>query len=339
MKAMLRRTIAAAVLAAACTGCSVQTIGAPKGDHTLYAVFDDVQNLVAGHSVQLSDVRIGSVVGVRLQGYRVRVALSIADGRRVPAGTTAAIAKTSLLGENYVRLTAPKGASLSAGPFLAQNATITRTSLRPDLESVTEKIGPILAAAGGQDINAIVTSLATASGGGRSRLNQIIKQATELSGSYAAAADDLVRVVDGMARLGRSLERGSSDLERLPDTVSQATERVRKDRSELKSAVRELTRLGTSFNKTVQERHAPRLRALLQRLDQILTAMTRGKDQLKALTTALDKNFINHPSLSYDGQGIAHVWLLGMLPGPGEQRPARSDPIRDLTRLLAPGPR
>ncbi|MFD0853319.1 hypothetical protein ACFQ07_13845, partial [Actinomadura adrarensis] len=139
--------------------------------------------------------------------------------------------------------------------------------------------------------------------------------------------------------LGDSLERGSGDLQALPDLVSQTTERVQKDRAELRSAVRELVRLGKTFNETVQQRHAPRLRNLLLRLGEILTAMNRGKDQLKAMVTSLDKNFINHPSLSYDGQGIAHIWLGGIF-SPGGQGSAGAgagaDPVRELTRLLSP---
>ena len=47
--------------------CSLQTFGTPSGDMTLNATFDDVQSLVAGHSVQISDVRVGTVTGIRLR--------------------------------------------------------------------------------------------------------------------------------------------------------------------------------------------------------------------------------------------------------------------------------
>ncbi|WP_165966415.1 MCE family protein [Actinomadura sp. 7K507] len=330
------RALAAIVLAAGtCTACSVQTLGAPKGDFTLYAVFDDVQNLVTGHGVQVADVRIGTVTGVRLKGYKVKVTMSIADDRRLPVGTTASIAKTSLLGENYVRLIPPAGKAMTAGPFLATRAVITRTSVKPDLETVTAKVGPILAAAGGQDLDAIVTSLATATGGRGPQLNRIVKRASELSGSYAAAAGDLAEVVDGLGRLSAGLAKGSRDLERLPERVSQATERVRNDRAELKSAVQELVRMAESFNGTFEERHGQRLRRLLVRVDGILAAMTRGKDQLKAFTDLLYTGFAGRPSMSNDGQAIAHVWLAGFLPpSPGGQEPR--DPAREMRRLLAP---
>nr|BFE38608.1 hypothetical protein GCM10010200_108590 [Actinomadura rugatobispora] len=326
--------VAAVLAAGTCTACSVQTLGAPKGDFTLYAVFGDVQNLVTGHSVQLADVRIGTVMTVQLQGYKVRVRMSITNGRRVPAGTTAAIAKTSLLGENFVRLTPPKGAAMSTGPFLAQRATITQTTLAPDLESVTQRVGPILAAVGGQDIDAIVTTLASATTNKGPQLNRIIKRSTELSDSYAAAATDLGKVIDGLGRLSSSLEKGSRDLDRLPGMVSLATERVRKDRAELKGSVQELVRLGNSFNTTFQQRHATRLRALLLRIDQIMTSMTRGKEQLKEVVDLLDKGLVNAPSMTYDGQALAHAWVAGFLPDTGP-KPVR-DPARELRRLLAP---
>ncbi|XVQ09724.1 MlaD family protein [Spirillospora sp. CA-255316] len=328
------RAVAAAVLAAsACAGCSVQTLGAPKGDLTLYAVFGDVQNLVTGHSVQLADVRIGTVINVGLQGYKVRVTMSIADGRRVPAGTSASIAKTSLLGENYVRLTPPKGA-MAAGPYLPQRATITHTSLAPDLESVTERVAPILAAVGGQDLDAIVTTLASATQAKGPQLNRIIQQSTQLSASYAAAASDLGKVIDGLGRLSGSLEKGSRELDRLPGMVSLATRRIHKDRAELKASVRELVRLGTTFNTTFHDRHAARLRTLLLRIDQIMTSMTRGRQQLKEVVDLLDKGLVNAPSLTYDGQALAHAWIAGFLPGTGPQAP--QDPARQLRRLLAP---
>src|SRR5690606_39115259 len=63
----------AAVAALLVSGCSYQTAGVPKGDLTLTATFDDVQQLVAGHSVQMADITVGSVTKVELVGYKARV--------------------------------------------------------------------------------------------------------------------------------------------------------------------------------------------------------------------------------------------------------------------------
>ena len=89
-------------VALAAGGCSLRTAGSPKGDLGLTATFDDVHNLVVGHSVKLADVTIGTVTHVRLDGYRAEVTMSIEDGHPLPVGTTAVLAKTSLLGEQYI---------------------------------------------------------------------------------------------------------------------------------------------------------------------------------------------------------------------------------------------
>ncbi len=322
----MRRLLVLAV-AFSTSACSIQLIGAPRGDLTLYAVFDDVQNLVAGHSVQISDVPVGSVTGIRLQGYKVRVTMSIVDGTRVPAGTTATVAKVSLLGENYVRLEPPKEVS----GFLASEATITETDVQPGLEQVSERVAPVIAALGGQDLGDIVTGLSTGLQGQGPKLHEIIEKATEISDSYAAANRDLADVIDGMGRLGRSLAASGRSLDRLPGTLVETTARVRKDRRELKQAVKELTEMAEAVNAKVGTRHGARLRTLLLRLDAVLGRMIKGKDQLKAFTTGLLTGFAKAPSMTNEGQALIHVWLNGFLPtGSAPKKPDFADTLEEL---------
>ncbi|SEG81436.1 phospholipid/cholesterol/gamma-HCH transport system substrate-binding protein [Thermomonospora echinospora] len=314
-------------------GCSLQTLGAPKGGMTLYAVFDDVQNLVVGHGVQMYDVRVGSVTGIRLRGYRVRVTLSLVDGTRVPAGTGATIARTSLLGENYVRLTPPPGSAPRTAPLLAAGSEITRTGVQPDLERITERVGPVLAALGGENLNEIIDGLASGLGGTGPRLHRIIERAAEISAGYAAAGEDLREVLDGMGRLSEDLAADSAALDRLPGSLLEMTERVDKDRAELKQALTGLTELAESAGSVIGERHGARLRKLLLRLDAVLGAMIRGKEDLKAATGAVLNKLLKTPRITHEGQALAYAWIGGFLPG-------RTTPRRDfgqqLERLLAP---
>lgn len=247
---MITRVVLALALVLSACGCTLQTIGAPTGDMRLTAKFDDVQSLVVGHSVQISDIRVGTVVGIELVGHRAEVTMSLKDDVRVPVGTTAAIAKTSLLGENYVRLQ-PPGNAMGTGPYLASGAAIGRTSVQPDLEQISARLGPLLAALGGQEISTISRESATALGGRGKRLNTLIKQAAEVSDSYAAASAELGRALDHLAELGHSLRKGGRTIDELPGNIRLATERLQDDRAQVKQAVQELTKLGKSFNTTV----------------------------------------------------------------------------------------
>ncbi|MEO5877989.1 MAG: MCE family protein [Streptosporangiaceae bacterium] len=239
--------------------------------------------------------------------------MSLKPGQKLPTGVTATIAKTSLLGENYVRLTLPPGSNLRSGPYLATNARIQTTTIQPDLESITEKVGPILASLGGENLGQIVDAVAEAVDGKGPELNNLIKKTSGVAKAYAAAGDDLTVVIDGLGRLSTSLARSSGELDRLPGRLILATDRIQADKKELKSAVEQLVRLGKAFNAKVQVRHGVRLRNLLLRLDRILAKMTSGKDTLKTIAKALNTGFLSAPSLTYEGQGLMQAWLGGVL--------------------------
>ncbi len=308
----MRRSLIVIAVALSTGACSIQTLGAPKGDMTLYAVFDDVQNLVAGLAVQISDVPVGSVTEIKLQGYRARVRMSIVDGTRIPAGTTATLAKVSLLGENFVRLDLPEN---DTGGFLASGATLTQTDVQPGLEQVSERVAPVIAALGGQDLSEIVSGLADGLEGQGPKLNKVIEQATELSDSYAAANRDLAVVIDGLGRLGRALDQSSPALDRLPGTLITTTAKVEKDRKELKQAVKELTEMAAAVNQKVGVEHAARLRRLLKRLNLVLQKILKGKEELKRFANDTLDGFVKAPSMTYEGQALIYVWLGNFLDG------------------------
>ncbi|MFG1702008.1 MCE family protein [Nonomuraea sp. M3C6] len=309
----MRSRLLAGLLALAVTAsCSLQTLGATTGDLTLNATFDDVQSLVAGHSVQISDVRVGTVTGIRLQGYQARVTMSIQSEHRVPEGSTATVAKTSVLGENYILLTPPKGKDLSTGPYLKDGATISETSVEPDIEQVTAKAGPLIEALGAQDVNAILDAASTAFAGQGDDVNKLIKQTAEVTDAYAAARQDLGTSIDALAKLGDDLAKGSPELDRLPGTLAAATTRIVHGRKHVKKVIVALTELAKEANLTVYPRHAARLRTLLRELAAISSAMQRGKEDLKALVVKLQK-FIDAPPITVNGQVLIYLWLKGVL--------------------------
>ncbi|NUT38560.1 MAG: MCE family protein [Thermoactinospora sp.] len=336
----MRRAVAILALLAT-GGCSLQTLGAGSGGYTLSAVFTDVQSLVAGHSVQIADVRIGTVTAVALEGYRAKVTMSIEAVEQVPVGTTATVAKTSILGENYVQLVPP--GALDAGPYLKSGSTITDTSVEPDIEQVTERAGPLIEALGAQDVNAILDAASTALSGKGDDVNKLIKQTALVTDAYAAARQDIAATVDALAKLGDDLAEGSEDLGRLPGELARATERVHHGRKHIKQALVALTELAEEANTTVYPRHAARLRELLRELDGITTAMVRGKEDLKTLVDRMQK-FIDAPPITVNGQVLIYVWLKGLiLPGgqtvpndPKVTRGPEPNRVEDFRLLMEP---
>ena len=64
MSRLLRLLGVVALVALVGTSCSLRTAGSPRGDLELTAEFDDVADLVVGHSVQISDVTVGTITGI-----------------------------------------------------------------------------------------------------------------------------------------------------------------------------------------------------------------------------------------------------------------------------------
>lgn len=317
--------------------CSLQTMGAPTGGLTLTATFDDVQSLVAGHSVQVSDVRVGSVTDIRLEGYRSKVTISLQDGNRIPEGTSAIVAKTSILGENYVELELPEGRDMTTGPFMRNGSSIAVTSVEPDIEQVTERAGPLIDALGAQDVNAILDAAATGIGGKGKDLNQLLRQVTEATTVYAESRQDLARTIDGLAELGGELAKGTKELERLPGTLADATTRLNHGRRHVKKTLRELTALAREVNDTLYPRHEARLRTLLRDLNAVTVSAVRGKEDLKVLVGRL-QDFLDQPPLVVNGQLLISVWLKGLLlPAPKKSSPPRlPNSVEDFRLMLEP---
>ncbi|MFI9551811.1 MCE family protein [Nonomuraea endophytica] len=309
---MRARALTGLLALAITTSCSLQALGGTSGDLTIHATFDDVQSLVTGHSVQVSDVKVGSVTEIRLQGYQARVTMEIDGAHRVPQGTTATVAKTSVLGENYVALTPPPGKDLSTGPYLPAGATITDTSVEPDIEQVTEKAGPLIEAIGAQDVNGILDAASTAFAGKGGDVNKLIRQTAEVTDSYAAARTELAVTVDYLARLGDDLAKGEKELDKLPGTLAAATARIAHGRKHVKKAIVALTGLAKEANVTVYPRHAARLRTIMRQLDGVTDAMVRGKEDLKRLMARI-QYFIDTPPITVNGQVLIYVWLKGLL--------------------------
>lgn len=296
----MKRLILLLVAALALTGCSIKTLGAPTGSLTLVARFPDAQNLVAGHSVQMSDIEVGSVRKVKLVGYEAEVTMSIKDGYKIPQGTAAEVALTTLLGENYVKLVMPQGRDMATGPYYANGARIEKTSVAPQFEMVAGNAGRILKAISGDDVGTLVNEGAAALDGQGEKLNTTLSQSTELVGLFNAQRDDLATAIDALAKIGKTLEANKGVFE--SGTIEKTTALVNKNKEKILSTVEKLTQTAKLLNDKVFEGRAEKLRLLVKRLDPTLKTLGSSRQQLTDLVSNLVKFQNTLPKVVWDGQ-------------------------------------
>ena len=311
----MRRCLGLLLMVAMLAGCSVRTIGAPTGHTTLYATFDDAQNLVPGHSVQMADIKVGSVTGVKLvSGYKARVSMSIKDGVHIPQGTSAEVAVTSLLGENYVKLTLPAGGSLAAGPYMADHAYFQQTSVQPQFEQVVGQAGALIKAVAGNDVGTILNTSATALGGNGEKLNSLVAKSGSLIQVFADNKKQLADATDQLAKLSRSLAAGQDQLAAAPDALAKTTKLIDDNKTKILATIQKLTGAARQVNDQVLAGRVQRLRTLIHDLDPVLATFGNSRQALTNLVNGLEEFTRKLPSATYDGQLLLYPILKFVLP-------------------------
>ncbi|WP_106400808.1 MlaD family protein [Actinocorallia populi] len=295
-------------------GCSIRTAGSPRGEVSLKATFDDVQTLVEGHGVQMADVRIGTVTEVRLVGYRAEVTMSIADEHRIPVGTTAEVAKTSLLGENFIRLTIPEGADLSTGPFMRDGAAFTSTGVQPDFEQVVDKAGAVIEALAAHDVSGVVDAYTEAFADKGAVLNKMIEQSATLVDLFADQRTELTRAIDDFARLGRSLAENKDGYADLPARLETASRALAKDRQKIIRSVDRLAGLAEATNDTVLGERTDALLEMLEQLDPVLASLGGSRSRITRLIDQLLAFEQKFPRAVHDGQLLMSATLRVVMP-------------------------
>jgi len=320
---VIRRVLALAVALAVVTGaCSIESAGAPTGAVSLYASFDDVQDLTPGHNVQASNVVVGSVRAIELDGYKARVELSIVDDFRVPDGVAAVVRRTSLLGEYYVDLVLPEHFDAEAGPFLDDGDVIVEASTQPDVEQLAEQAASVVAAATGL--------------GGRGQvLHDLVRDAGLVVDALADQQAALASTVDSMAELGGTLAPRAGELATTIEQLAAASGTLADSRDQIVAAVAALVDLATATNDTVIEPHAETLTTLLRQLQPMLGMLSDRSDVLADLIIDLGRFVDLFPSTVHNGNVLLLTWafLPGALRDLGSASVA-GDPLDALAQLV-----
>jgi phospholipid/cholesterol/gamma-HCH transport system substrate-binding protein len=275
----LALTIAAMALLGSCIGS--------RGGIQVDAIFDDIGDLPRFASVQVSDVVVGSVRGIRLDGYDARVTMRIDPDARVPSNATALIRSTSLLGEKFVELREPVGESPSPEP-LRDGAVIPmeRTQRIPGVDDAFVKLGRLLEGGSAADLAIVINSSAEALKGREERLGEVFAELRGFSSVFAARAPDVAAAVENLDTAFASLAGGADAITRAISSSADATAILAEQQAELDHLVGSLDRAAA-----VLGRYASQTRgasdAALKDLRSILDEVMKTTADLEKALTAL----------------------------------------------------
>ena len=268
-----------AVTAAGCT-----LPGRVEGPVELTATFTDVGDLVSGHSVQVADVRVGSITGIELtDDFDAKVTMKIKDGLDLPADSQAILRTTSLLGEKFIELRPP--ADSTAEDILVDGASIPaeRTTQAPELEFVASEAVEILGSVAASDLQTLVETGGIGFGGRASELGRVIDSLATVSDTLAAQTGNIVAIIDGLDQTTATLAGGADEIDALLVNLEATTSILADNRELALQTLRDLTRLAKAQNDQVFGPYREQLDRQVKQLDAIVALVAAQRQEVATL--------------------------------------------------------
>jgi phospholipid/cholesterol/gamma-HCH transport system substrate-binding protein len=280
-------------------GCTLP--GQVEGPVTRTATFSDVGDLVTGHSVQVADVRVGSVTSIELtKGYQAKVTMKIKDDLHLPKDTQAVLRTTSLLGEKFVELRRPEGSPARPPQELRDGDVVAQTAEAPELEFVAEEAVQVLAGVAGTDIASIVQTGGIGFGGRATELGQLIDDLSTVSGTLADQTGNIVSIIDGLDRATGTLAKSDDQVDQLLTNLSKTTTVLARNRDLTLQTLRDLTRLAKAQNDEVFGPYKAKVEAQVKQLDAILQLVAARRGEVSTLVDWLAE-FVRRTPLGVPG--------------------------------------
>jgi phospholipid/cholesterol/gamma-HCH transport system substrate-binding protein len=268
----------------------VAYLGAPQwfgsGAYTVHLDLAQTGGIYTNAAVSYRGVQVGKVGDIRLTATGVQADLDITSSTPLPADSHATVADGSVIGEQYVDLTATH----ANGPFLHAGSTIPRdrTTLPPPVQDLLSSSEGLFASVPITSLRTVVDQLYTATDGAGPDLQQLIASSDSLFTTASGDIDNTTSLIDNartvlatqqaesgqisqfstnLALIGAQLKDSDGDVSRVLADTAPAADQVSALVSSLNSAGT-LTTLLTSLltTSTVFEQGQDGLRTVLVQL-------------------------------------------------------------------------
>jgi phospholipid/cholesterol/gamma-HCH transport system substrate-binding protein len=265
-------------------------LGAPQwfgsGAYTVHLDLADTGGLYTNAAVSYRGVQIGKVSDLRLTTDGVQADLDITATTPLPADSHATVADGSVIGEQYVDLTADN----SDGPYLTAGATIprARTTLPPPVQDLLGSSEQLFASVPVTSLRTVVDELYTATNGVGPSLRQLITSSDTFFSTASGDIDNTTSLIGNastvlatqqaesgqigqfsanLALIGAQLKDANGDISQVLATAAPAADQV--------------SGLVTSLNS------AGTLTTLLASLLTTSTVLAQGQDGLRTVLVQL----------------------------------------------------
>ena len=247
--------------------------------------FAQVGDLVENANVQSSDVKVGTIKKIELDGWEAQVTMCLNPEEKIPADVLAVIRTTSLLGEKFVDLQARS----EGEPYLEDGAILTsdRTSKATELEEVFAKLAGILGTGNLEQINRFTSAQAKILRDHADELREVLVDLRGFTDLLADRKSEIAGAVDHLDSVAATLIDQTPVLQRFLESFAESSSVLADNKDGLRTLLFSLDR----FTKVAVR--------LLEQTDDSLS------DQFRDLRPVLDTLVANSANLRNALQSLA----------------------------------
>ncbi|HEV2376828.1 MAG TPA: MCE family protein [Streptosporangiaceae bacterium] len=297
----------AAVCALVITGCSsggfsgIYSLplpgGASLGSHPyqVTAEFANVVDLVPQSAVEVNNVPVGRVTRIYLppHSWTARVAMVVNGNVHLPANAIAQVQQSSLLGEQYIALSAPPGVPAAGRLTGGALIPLSRTTTNATVEEVLGALSLLLNDGGIAQFHTITTQLDAALSGNEPQVRSLLTEIDTLLANLNTHRSDIITALDGLDSLSATLRARDAQIGNVLDNFTPGLKVLADERAQLVTmldSLHNLTGVAVNTINASQSSLARDLRELAPTLQNLANA---GQDLPLALQVLLTYPFTN----------------------------------------------
>lgn len=271
--------------------------GANLGSHPyqVTAQFANVADLVPQSAVKVNNVAVGRVTRIFLPrgSWTANVTMLINGQVHLPANAIAQLRQSSLLGEQFIGLSAPPGVPpvgrLAAGAVIPPY----RTTSNATVEEVLGALSLLLNGGGINQLHTITTQLNAALTGSEPQIRSVLVELHTLLANLNVHRKDIMAALDGLSTLSATLAARDRQIGNVLDHLTPGLRVLADERAQLVTMLNSLHNLTGVAVRTIHASQAD-LAANLRSLQPILKNLADAGQSLPlALQVLLTYPFTN----------------------------------------------
>ncbi|WP_134071298.1 MlaD family protein [Mycobacteroides salmoniphilum] len=212
--------------------------GVGSGGYHLTALFSNILNLPNNAKVKLAGADIGQVDDMRVSNYTAITTLRIIHGVRLPKGSTAELRSATPLGDVFVSIRPPAGAT-SDSPDLREGDTIglDSTMAAATVESVLSSAALVSNGGAVRNLTNVINGFGKATGDQGQAFGDLIKDSNRLLGTLNTRSAQISDALTQTAQLADQLDTKNQTLADIVKEADPATEALAANTAQLSQLV------------------------------------------------------------------------------------------------------